>query len=74
MSERDSSQGEEDIPALAEQAIRNAVASAIAAGRSVLVTQDDAVYEVFPDGAKRLLTQLLPRMRIEPGSVRNLPQ
>lgn len=67
-------QNEEQIPLLAEQAIRDAVASAIGEGRSVLVTQDETVYEVFPDGSKQVLTEIPPRLHVDPGITRLLPQ
>ena len=70
----ESVQSEEQIPLLAEQAIREAIASAIASGRSVLVTQGEVVYEVFPDGSRQPLTQLMPRTHVEPGVMRTLPQ
>ena len=67
-------QTEEQIPLLAEQAIRQAVATAMAAGKSVLVTQNDIVYEVFADGSKQTLTHVSPRLHVEPGTIRTLPQ
>ncbi len=67
-------QTEEDIPALADQAVRQVVASAIAEGRSVLVQQDEAVYEVFPDGSRQILVKIIPRLNVEPGTVRTVPQ
>ena len=74
MSNFEVPQSEEEIPALAAQAIRNAVASAIAEGRSVLVTEGDVVYEVFPNGTKQLLTRIIPRTQVDPTFVRVLPQ
>lgn len=65
-------QTEDQIPALAELAIRQTVASARAAGKSILITQDEVVYEVFADGSKHILTHVRPRLSVEPGTVRSL--
>jgi hypothetical protein len=67
-------QSEDQIPELVEKAIQLAVASAIAEGRSVLVTQDETLYEVFPDGTTNELKRLAPMTRIAPGQTRRLPE
>ena len=67
-------QTEDQIPQLAELAIGQVIAAALAAGKSVLVSQNDIVYEVFADGSKQKLTHVSPRLHVEPGTIRSLPQ
>ena len=71
---QEATQTEDQIPQLAEQAVRRAVVDAVASGKSILVTENDVVYEVFADGSKKTLTHVLPRMHVEPGTVRSMPK
>ena len=60
-------QTEENIPLLADIAVRNAYRDALQAGRSVLTVRDDMLIKVFPSGAVRELRQLEPGTKVEPG-------
>ena len=52
---------EENIPILAEAALKQAYWQALASGSSVLICEDDALIEIFPDGTKKILKQLEPQ-------------
>jgi hypothetical protein len=52
---------EEQIPYLAEAAFKQAYLQALASGSSVLISEEDALVEVFPDGSRKVLKQLKPR-------------
>ncbi|MBF0439628.1 MAG: hypothetical protein HQL93_10965 [Magnetococcales bacterium] len=51
---------EEQIPELAKIATRQAYLQALASGSTVLESINDALYEVSPDGTKKLIKQLPP--------------
>ena len=52
---------EKQIPYLAVAALKLAYHQALAAGLSVVVAEDDALYEVFPDGTRKFIEKLPPR-------------
>lgn len=58
---------EEHIPDLAEAAVKQAYLQALAAGSSVLVSEDGALVEIFPDGAKKVIKQLEPQTAVISG-------
>jgi hypothetical protein len=60
---------EEQIPELAELAIKQAYWQALASGSSVLAVKDNILIEVFPDGSKKIIKQLEPAMRVKPGQI-----
>lgn len=49
---------EENIPELADAAIKQAYWQALASGSSVLVCENDVLVETFPDGSRKVLKQL----------------
>jgi len=51
---------EKSFPTLSGMAFKTARDEALAAGQSVLVSEDGVIYEVFPDGRR------IERKRIEP--------
>ena len=55
------------VPELARQAVGEAIARARALGLSVTVRIDDDLVEVWPDGRRRVVKQLRPKVRIERG-------
>ena len=55
---------EEQIPELAVAAGKAAFVRTLASGQSTLVAEGDAIYEVFPDGSKRLVKKLASSIAI----------
>lgn len=51
---------EESFPQLAAEAFNDAHKKALQAGLSVLISEGDKVYEVFPDGKKILVKNIEP--------------
>ena len=58
---------EEHIPELAKSAIRQAYWNALASGKSVLESIDGVIYEIFPDGTKKVIKKLKPGMKVKVG-------
>jgi hypothetical protein len=58
---------EESIPELAEAAVTQAYWRALAAGHSVLKTENGMLIEVHPDGTKRIIKKLAPPIPVEKG-------
>lgn len=58
---------EEQIPALSRSAVTVAYLQTLASGDSVLETEQGAIYEVFPDGTRRLVKQIAAPTPVEPG-------
>jgi hypothetical protein len=59
---------EAHIPELAEIAFKQAYWSALASGSSVLVSENGALIEVFPDGTRQFIKKLDPWIPVEKGS------
>lgn len=59
---------EEQIPLLAEAALRAAYWQTLMSGHSVLIEDGDALVEVFPDGTRRFVKALPPPVRVRPGT------
>ncbi len=64
---------EEKIPLLADAAIKQAYRQALASGSSVLVCENDALVEIFPDGTRKVLKQLEPQTSATVGQRMELP-
>jgi hypothetical protein len=58
---------EEQIPALAQAAVTKAYWETLASGQSVLETADGKIYEVFPDGTRRLVKEIEPAINVPYG-------
>ncbi len=63
---------EEQIPALAQSAVTQAYWQALAAGSSVLVSENGVIYEVFPDGTRKFFKTIEPPTPIAIGTKRVL--
>jgi len=55
---------EAHIPELAEVAFKQAYWAALATGSSVLISENDNLVEVFPDGTKKVIKALAPGTRV----------
>ena len=51
---------EEHIPELAQSAVTQAYWQALASGSSVLQSENGAIFEVFPDGTRKLIKTTTP--------------
>lgn len=51
---------EEHIPELADAAFKQAYWAALAAGSSVLISQNGSLVEIFPDGQQKFIKLLPP--------------
>lgn len=60
------------IPPLSGSAVTVAYWQALAAGNSVLETDDGAIYEVFPDGSRTLVKTITPPIPVVPGATYEL--
>ena len=58
------------IPELAESAVTQAYWQALASGNSVLESENGNVFEVFPDGTRRLVKSNPPPTPMMPGASR----
>jgi hypothetical protein len=58
---------EESIPELAETAVKQAYWRALAAGCSVLKTENGMLIEVYPDGTRKIIKKLAPPIPVEKG-------
>ncbi len=58
---------EEHIPILADAAVKQAYWQALATGSSVLVSEEGALVEIFPDGTRKMLKQLEPQTDVISG-------
>jgi hypothetical protein len=60
---------EQHIPELAATATKIAYWQALASGSSVLISENDEIVEVFPDGTRKLVRKIEPRIKIKKGTV-----
>ncbi|MEQ1546294.1 hypothetical protein [Methyloglobulus sp.] len=58
---------EEHIPILADAAVKQAYWQALATGSSVLISEEGALVEIFPDGTRKVLKQLKPQTAVTAG-------
>lgn len=59
---------EEHIPEMAELALKQAYWNALASGHSVLISENGKLVEIFPDGKKKFIKSLPPRIPVTPGT------
>ena len=58
---------EQAIPELAQAATRQAYWQALAAGSSVLVSENGVIKEMFPDGTSRVVEKTAPWVKVQKG-------
>lgn len=63
---------EEHIPELAQSAVTQAYWQALASGSSVLQSENGAIYEVFPDGTRKLIKTTARPSIVTVGETREL--
>lgn len=61
------------IPELAESAVTQAYWQALAAGSSVLESENGVIYEIFPDDARNLVKTIEPPTPVSVGEKQVLP-
>ena len=60
---------EKHIPEMAQAAVKQAYWQALAAGSSVLVSDNGAINEVFPDGTVKFIKSIPPSIEMEKGKI-----
>ena len=65
LSEKEIDFLEQQIPELAALATRKAYWDALSSGQSVMIAEDGKLIEVFPDGSKKFIKNIAPRVRID---------
>ena len=63
---------EEHIPELAESAVTQAYWQTLAAGNSVLESENGTIYERFPDGSSQVVKTIEPPTTVAIGARRKL--
>jgi len=63
---------ERQFPALSEIAFTGASKQTLAAGQSVLQTDEGVIYEFFPDGTRRRVKDAEPSTPVTPGRKINI--
>lgn len=58
---------ESQIPAASGEVFSLAYTKTIQAGLSVIVSENGAIYEVFPDGRRQLVKTIAPPAKAQPG-------
>ncbi|MFZ4702069.1 MAG: hypothetical protein ACOYMG_18645 [Candidatus Methylumidiphilus sp.] len=61
---------EEHIPELAESAVTQAYWQTLASGSSVLESDNGVIYEVFPDGTRKVVKTTMPPTAVALGEKR----
>ena len=72
MQEQEIQYLEEHIPELAESAVNQAYWQSLAAGNSVLESENGIIYERFPDGSSKMVKEIEPPTPIAIGARRKL--
>jgi hypothetical protein len=67
LSEKELDYLEAHIPELAEVAFKQAFWAALAAGSSVLMSENGNLVEIFPDGTRKIIKPLPPATPVTPG-------
>lgn len=60
---------EDQIPGLAELAVKKAYEDAMNAGQSVLTAESGCIIEVFPDGSRREIKRIEPATPVTRGQI-----
>ena len=60
---------ESHIPELAKAATKQAYWQALAAGNSVLVSENGVIKENFPDGTSRVISESEPFVKVKKGKI-----
>ena len=63
---------EEHIPELAQSALTQAYWQTLASGNSVLQSENGTIYEVFPDGVRKVVKAITPPTTVSVGEQRIL--
>jgi len=68
LSENEIDERERRIPEMAGVAFAQACRRTLAAGHSVLVSDNGIIHEVFPNGTRKVIKQIEPPARVVKGS------
>jgi hypothetical protein len=64
---------ESEFPRASGAAFAAARQQALAAGLSVYESEEGFIYEIFPDGRKRLVKEIAPSIPVTPGTILIIP-
>ena len=64
MTEQEIIKLEEEFPNGAAECFREACQKALEAGQSVLLTEDDELYEYFPNGTRKFIKNIIPATKV----------
>lgn len=64
---------EEQIPELADLAVKKAYLESLIAGNNVLISENGKLVEIRPDGTKKIIKQLPPSTPVTKGKTFNIP-
>ncbi len=73
MNEQQIEQLESNFPAASGVAFSTAFQQAVDAGLCVLVSENDAIFEIFPDGQRQFVKSITPPIPAEPGQKIAIP-
>lgn len=68
LTEKEIENLEEQIPLIAEVSAKQAYLETLAFGHSVLVVENDQIFQIFPDGRRVLIQKIEPRILIKKGT------
>ncbi len=60
---------EEHIPELAEAAVKQAYWQTLAAGNSVMISDNGVIKEIFPDGTSNIIEKNKPFIKVQKGQI-----
>ena len=52
-----------------QAAVKNAYRDALSSGGSVLISENAEIIEVFPDGSRKFVQKIEPRIKIKKGTI-----
>ena len=64
---------EQQVPSLSAAAVNTAYRQALAAGRKVLVSEGEGLYEVAADGSRKFVKAMAERLRVPAGTRVRIP-
>ena len=52
-----------------QTAVKKAYQDALSSGNSILISENDEIVEVFPDGTRKFVQKIEPRIKIKKGTI-----
>lgn len=73
LSEQEMDRAEAEFPASAHIAFSNAYNAAVAAGLTVVISENGKIFAVEPDGRRTLIKTIAPPVQVVPGTKYKIP-